>query len=129
MPSKPKSPTRSRGADRPVPFVWGDVVALMDTHSLRPTPGDDSADPDVRAVKNAIRRWLIHHDLPPNEDYAVPVYWVHQWLMSGGGIRFARLRSVDHRDAASASRVLLSALNAPGNGLEIVRQRCRQYIA
>ena len=127
MPKQPTSPTRSRGGDRPVPFVWGDVVALMDTHSLRPTHDGDSTNPDVKTVKNAIRRWLIHQDLPPDEDYAVPVYWVHQWLMSGSNI--ARLRPVDGRDAASASRVLLSALNAPGNGLEIVQQRCRQYTA
>ena len=126
MPSKPKSPTRSRGRDRPVPFLWGDVVSLMETHSIRPTHGD-SPDPDVQTVKTAIRRWLIHHDLPPDEDYAVPVYWVHQWLMSG--LTVARLRPVDSRDAASASRVLLSALNTPGNGLEIVQQRCRQYTA
>lgn len=127
MPKQPTSPTRTRGADRPVPFIWGDVVSLMDTHSLRPTPGGDCRDPDVQTVKHAIRRWLIHHDLPPDEDYAVPVYWVHQWLMNGN--RIARLRSIDRRDAWSASRVLLSALNAPGNGLEIVRQRCRQYTA
>ena len=125
MPKQPTSPTPTTTEDRPVPFLWADVVCLMDTQSLRVT-NTDSRHPDVQTVRRAIRRYLHHHDLPTDNGYAVPLYWVHQWLMNGPRVA---LRIADPDSPARAAAVLVSALNAPGNGLEVVRQRRMQYSA
>ena len=125
MRKQPTSPTPTTAEDRPVPFLWQDVVCLMDSHSLRVTHRE-SRHPDVQAVRRAIRRYLDHHDLPTADDYAVPLYWVHQSLMNGPRVA---LRIADPDSPARAAAVLVSALNARGNGLEVVRQRRMQYSA
>ena len=125
MPKQPTSPAPTIAENRPVPFLWPDVVSLMDTHSLRVTKAD-SRDSDVQTVRRAIRRYLRHHDLPTDGGYAVPLYWVHQWLMNGPRVA---LRIADPDSPARAAAVLVSALNAPGSGLEVVRQRRMQYSA
>ena len=125
MLKQPTSPARTTTEDRPVPFLWADVVCLMDTHSLRVT-NTDSRHADVQTVRRAIRRYLHHHGLPTDDGYAVPLYWVHQWLMNGPRVA---LRVADPDSPARAAAVLVSALNASGNGLEVVRQRRMQYSA
>ena len=125
MPKQPTSPAPATTDNRPVPFLWADVVSLMDTHSLRVTNAD-CRNPDVQRVRRAIRRYLHHHDLTADDGYAVPLYWVHQWLMNGPRVA---LRIADPDSPARAAAVLVSALNAPDSGLEVVRQRRMLYSA
>lgn len=115
---------------RLVRFLWGDVVALMDTHSVRIDrrgKGRGSwGDRAVRETRTAIRSYLKSHDLPVDCDYAVPLYWVYQFLLHDDGVG-EDPRFVDHDKAEHARRTLLAAFNAPQGGLEIVPQRWMQY--
>lgn len=105
----PKSPT-------PVPYLPRDVdlltvhchAAVRVRADARHTPA--WTDPDVRAVRRALKTWLSHYaGLAPGLDYAVPVRDL-----------LAVLRR-DHRVTTPPATVLANALNA--EAVEVVTQR------
>lgn len=121
-------PNRQHRASRPVPFLWNDINLLQDTHSLRIDPdgkGHGSWDnTHVKTVRQTIRAYLRYHDLPTDEGYAVPLYWLYVWLTKDPGTPPLTLNPAR---AEQARRTLVTALNQPENGLEIVRQRRLEY--
>ncbi|OUZ07753.1 hypothetical protein BHE97_15290 [Aeromicrobium sp. PE09-221] len=105
----PTSPTT-------IPYLPDDIsllavrshAAIRPRHSAHDTPA--WSDPDVRAVRRAVKTWLAHYDgLHPGHAYAVPVREV-----------LATLRR-DPRVTAPPAVVLANALNT--DAIEVVTQR------
>ena len=122
----PTEPNTTQAPRRPVPFLWDDINQLQDSHSLRIDPlgkGRGSwANGNVKTVRHAIKRYLLNHDLPLDEGYAVPLWAIYAYLVHENGVGdLCGLR------AEQARGILVAALNSHNNGLEVVRQRRLEY--
>ena len=81
--------------------------------------------PDVTTVRRAIRTWLRHFDCLTHHGHAVPLYWLHDWLMNGPCVG----RRTPNPDAAWAAHLtLISALNQPSSGLSVVPKRSMVHV-
>lgn len=110
------------------PYLPADISALMDAHAVWIDEASkhrgSRRHKDVKKVRRVIKAWLRRQGLPTDEGYAVPLYWLHDWLTSGPyvGPRMPNL------DAAWAARqTLISALNRPDSGLSVVPLRRMQH--
>jgi hypothetical protein len=127
-----KNPTEpnTRITAIPAPFLPTDIATLMESHSIRivETAKHSGAwdHPDVTTVRRAIRAWLRHLDLLTHSGHAVPLYWLHDWLMNGPCVG----RRTPNPDAAWAAHLtLISALNQPNSGLSVVPKRSTQLVS
>jgi GT2 family glycosyltransferase len=126
-----KNPTEpnTRITAIPAPFLPTDIASLMESHSVRI---DESAKhsgawdhPDVTTVRRAIRTWLRHFDCLTHHGHAVPLYWLHDWLMNGPCVG----RRTPNPDAGWAAHLtLISALNQPNGGLSVVLKRSMVHV-
>lgn len=112
------------------PFLPTDIATLMESHSVRiDESGKHSGSwdhPDVTTVRRAIRAWLRHLDLLTHHGHAVPLYWLHNWLMNGPCVG---LRPPNPAAAWAAHLTLISALNQPNSGISVVPKRSTQLVS
>jgi hypothetical protein len=110
------------------PYLPADISALMDTHSVRIDEASKHRGSwrhrDVKTVRRAIKARLRQQGLPTGEGYAVPLYWLHDWLTHG---RYVGPRTPDPHAAWAAHLTLISALNRPDSGLSVVPLRRMQH--
>ena len=117
-------PTRCNRA-AVVPFLWADVLALLDTWSIRVTdPWESEEWDDVALVHDEIEAVIDRQDLRPGLNYAVPLRHVcgslsRRHIPDGAPHDHRRI----HEETRWAQKVLVNALNTPDNGLELVRPR------
>jgi hypothetical protein len=127
-----KNPTEPNARITAIPaaFLPTDIATLMESHSVRideSVKQSGSWDhPDVMTVRRAIRAWLRHFDFLTHHGHAVPLYWLHDWLMNGPYVG----RRTPNPDAAWAAHLtLISALNQPNSGLSVVLKRSTQLVS
>jgi len=118
MPAKPK-PTHQPGSEA-VPFLWTDLVASLDTWSLRPAKKrrrpDGFIDQDSEQVAAAIQTLIDRQRLRPGPRYAVPLRFVYEEMMrTYGELGFGRAAAGRY-----ARSTLVNALNDDDSGLELV---------
>jgi len=111
-------PSRQPGSEA-VPFLWTDLVASLDTWSLRPVRKrrrrDGFIDQDSEQVAATVQVLVDRQSLRAGPRYAVPLRWVYDELRRDCEPGLGRSRA-----GAYARSTLVNALNDDDSGLELV---------